>query len=343
MLKNYFLIDLWHLYKNPYMTSYRHLILLLLLCLSTLACTYANREGKSTVPKPTEVPFRTVAVTIDDLPVQRGGDNFQDRRQITRGLLNEIRPFNIPVTGFVNEVKLGDPARPEETALLRAWLDAGLDLGNHTYSHLSLFNTPLEAFEQEVLRGQEVTGPLMKNYGKTLKYFRHPYLNTGPDSATKEAFETFLTEQEYRVAPVTIDNSEWIYAFAYKKAMAAQDTELMSQIGDDYIRYMETMFNFFEQLSVNLLKREPAQVLLIHANALNANYFGKLFRMMQKRGYRFVSLDEALRDPVYALPDRYIGEQGISWLQRWWITRGNAPASEPEVSEWVKQLVFADQ
>ena len=35
---------------------------------------------------------------------------------------------------------------------------------------------------------------------------------------------------------------------------------------------------------------------------------------MRKRGYRFVTLEEALNDSAYALPDTYVGEEGTGWL-----------------------------
>lgn len=286
---------------------------------------------------------RTVAVTIDDLPVVRGGDDLARMQQITGQLLDHLTRHQVPAIGFVNEQQLGVPeALPERVALLEAWLQRGLDLGNHTYSHPSFYQTPLDTFQADVLRGERVTRGLLREHGSTLRYFRHPYLNTGPDRATRAAFEAFLAERGYTVAPVTIDNDEWIYAFAYDRAEAAGDTALMTRIGADYVRYMEEMFVFYEQLSRDLLGREPAQVLLLHANALNADYLDELLRMIQARGYRFVSLGEALQDPAYTLPDTYVGRSGLSWLQRWWITQGHERRREPAAAGWVEEVAYPE-
>ena len=180
-----------------------------------------------------------------------------------------------------------------------------------------------------------------KSKGKTLKYFRHPYLHTGPDIKTKNKFERFLVEHHYEIAPVTIDNAEWIYAFAYKQAKTNQDLHLMDRIGSDYINYMETIFDFYEELSKKLLERELAQILLIHANDLNADYFDELINMIKGRGYHFVTLEHALRDSAYSLVDNYIGDTGISWLQRWWISQGGEFIPEPQVPEWVEKIAYA--
>jgi hypothetical protein len=89
--------------------------------------------------------------------------------------------------------------------------------------------------------------------------------------------------------------------------------------------------------SVEVVGREFPQVLLLHASQLNADTMPALLDMMRRRGYRFVSLDEALRDGAYRLPDEYVGRGGFSWIHRWSITRGMAPKGEPNEPEWIAQ------
>lgn len=279
---------------------------------------------------------RAVAITFDDLPGV-GTGALDDLQAITDGLLSRIRDAGVPAIGFVNEEKLEVPGqRAARTAMLGQWLDAGLELGNHTYSHPRFYDTPLETYERDVLRGERVTRRLLSDRGlRPPRYFRHPFLNTGPDLETKEAFEAFLAEHGYAVAPVTIDNDEWRYAAAYRAAGVRGDSALMERIGEDYIRYMDEVFAFYEALSRELLGREPAQVLLLHANALNAAYLDELIAMMRARGYRFVPLETALEDPAYDLPDRYTGLSGPSWLQRWAITQDREPGDQPSAPDWV--------
>ncbi|HEV2146881.1 MAG TPA: polysaccharide deacetylase family protein [Longimicrobiaceae bacterium] len=284
-------------------------------------------------------PDRSVAVTFDDLPGAIAGGP-PVLRSVTDRLLGHIQTAGVPAIGFVNEEKLARPGEEaERTALLERWLEAGMELGNHTYSHPSLYHTPLAEYQSDVLRGERVTRGLLAERGmRPPRYFRHPFLNTGPDLETKEAFERFLAEHGYIVAPVTIDNDDWLYAAAYTEAAARSDSTLMRRIGEDYVRYMGETFDFHERLSQELLEREPAQVLLLHANLLNADYFDELAAMMRERGYRFVSLQEALKDPVYQLSDRYTGPKGISWLQRWAITQGKEEGEPPSVPQWVRAI-----
>ena len=202
------------------------------------------------------------------------------------------------------------------------WLDEGLELGNHTFSHPDLNSTPLNVFEQDVIRGEEVTSRLLKARGQKLRYFRHPFLHAGNNIETKRRFEEFLAARGYRIASVTIDNSEWIFARAYENALLRGDRQMAKRVAQAYIPYMEEKFAYFEQQSLALFGYEMKQVLLLHANSLNADYFDGLARMIKKRGYTFITLDDALKDKAYTSPDSYAGPGGITWIHRWAITAG---------------------
>jgi len=287
-------------------------------------------------------PFaeRTVALTVDDLPVGRG-HGLAHQQRVTRDLVRRITEAGVPAIGFVNEGKLFVDGRIEaRTDLLRRWVDAGLDLGNHTYGHPSLFDTPLAEFQDQVRRGDVVTNELLAVRGDSVRYFRHPFLNVGPDRETKDAFEAWLADEGYILAPVTHDNAEYIYALAYDNALEAGNDTLQTRVADAYLAYMDSTAAYFEGLADELFGREMAHVLLIHANALNADHLDRLIAMFRGRGYRFVSLDEALEDPAYASEDTYTGRAGMSWLQRWAIARGLRLESEPVPDPWVEDVAY---
>jgi peptidoglycan/xylan/chitin deacetylase (PgdA/CDA1 family) len=289
-----------------------------------------------------QAPPREVAVTFDDLPIagvlQRDDDS---SRELTTKLLRAIVDHRVPSIGFVNEDKLvarGGSQNPERVALLRRWLDAGLELGNHGYSHRDLNQTPLDEFEADVLKGETVIRPLMNARGMTLRFFRHPFLHTSRDLAKRERFDRFLAEHGYRVAPVTIDNDEYIFAGAYDRASVRGAREVMQKVADAYVPYMEAKFAFFERNEQELFGRPIRHVLLLHANMLNAERFGDLAAMLERRGYRFITLDRALEDDAYRSPDTYVGSGGITWLHRWALTRKMPKtffAGEPGVPQFV--------
>ena len=322
--------------------SARRVALLLAVLFGASACAQPT-SGAASAEADVPTVERTIALTIDDLPLGGRQGDLAHQRRVTRDLLRQIAEAGVPAIGFVNEGKLDVPGeRAEREALLQAWVDAGHDLGNHTRDHPSLFDTPLAAFQEQVRQGDLVTNRLLAARGDSARYFRHPYLNAGPDLETKRAFEAWLPTVGYTVAPVTHDNSEWLYAFAYDNAAQSGDAALQARIADAYLAYMDTTAAYFEALGRDLFGREMAHVLLVHANALNAAHLGDLIAVFRRRGYRFVTLDEALDDPAYQSEDAYAGRAGMSWLQRWAITRRVPFESEPLVDPWVEDVAYPD-
>ena len=245
----------------------------------------------------------------------------------------------IPAIGFVNEGRLqrGGPGEARRVALLRQWLDAGLELGNHSFSHFDLHRVPLDTFTQDVVRGEEVTRALLAEKGRPIRFFRHPFLHTGRTLEVKRAFETFLEQHAYRVAPVTMDNYDYMFASAFARSTTP---DARKKIEDAYLSYMTDVVAYYERQSVAILGRELPQVLLLHASALNATTLDPLAAMLKGRGYAFIPLERALSDAAYQSADRYTGPGGITWLHRWALTAGNRGSSfagEPIVPDWIEK------
>ena len=158
------------------------------------------------------------------------------------------------------------------------------------------------------------TRPLVVARGGALRWFRHPFLYVGRTLDKRRAFEAWLTQRGYRVAPVTIENADYIYAAVYSDAKTRGDRALMRQTADDYLAFTERKFVFFEDISRRLFGRNIDHVLLLHDNELNAAIIDRLAALIQRRGYDFAPLETVLRDPAYASPDTYAGGAGVTWL-----------------------------
>ena len=285
------------------------------------------------------VQAQTIAVTIDDLPVVTTQRTLEARRDITKRLLGHIKKAKVPAIGFVNENKLYRDGKPveEEIALLKMWLDAGLELGNHTFSHRSADAISLEDYTNDIIRGEAITKELLKAKGMRMRFFRHPFLQTGSDMGKKNAIYKFLSEHGYTVAPVTHDNADYIFARAYDNVRDKGDREMMKRVGDAYVPYMEAKMEYWEWQAIKTLGRPVSHTLLMHANSINAEYFDDLAAMFKKRGYKFVTLEEALKDEAYKLPDNFTRRAGISWLHRWTLDKGwdFVVKNEPKVPDFV--------
>lgn len=303
----------------------------LLLVVLLLACCV------SILAQSTKAPDRQVAVTIDDLP--SGMADRQPAAEITAmtaKLLGTLRDQKVPVVGFVNEKKLYKPGEVDERIkALQMWLDYGFELGNHTFSHMSLNQAGLKPWEDDVIQGENVVKLLLAGHKMKLRYFRHPYLDVGRDLQTRGEAEAFLTQRGYRIAPITLDGWDWMFAGVYEDAKNRNDTDLQQKLVKEYLAHHDAVCAYEEQLSMKVVGYEPKQILLLHASRLEADHIGELLDLLRRRGYRFITLEDALSDSAYSLPNTYVGEEGTGWLEQWAITQGKIPQGAPVFPQWV--------
>jgi peptidoglycan/xylan/chitin deacetylase (PgdA/CDA1 family) len=288
---------------------------------------------------------RRLVITMDDLPgAMPASDSdvgaLKDVQRYNGAITAIFRKHHVPAVGFVNEAKVQVAGeRDARAALLKLWIDAGLELGNHTYSHPNFSTTPVRQFEDETIRGEVITSSLLAAAGKKERYFRHPYLSTGATEEAKSEFEAFLKVRGYQIAPVTVENADYAFNDVLTAALAASDKSRAEKAKAEYRAFTKSSFEFFEDASKKLFGREIPQTLLIHDNEINSEMLDTLLADMEERGYRFISLDEAMFDPAYATPDRFVGPVGISWIDRWKVALGGQPDYEhdPDPPDWIMQ------
>ena len=274
---------------------------------------------------------RKLAITVDDLP--RGGDGgsitMEGLRQMTQKFLQPFAQEKLPVIGFVNEGRAPAVNRDELRKIFDQWLDAGATLGNHSYSHPDINSVPLAEYEEDILQGESIVREALASRGMKLEYFRHPFLHTGATAENKRGLAAFLRQHNYIVAPVTFDNADYLFAAAYN------NPKFRDRVRQEYVPYMKSTASFFEQRSIEVFGREIPQILMLHANQMNADLMPELLAMYRARGYSFISLKEALKDDAYRSPENYVGRKGLSWIHRWSQTKRMPDKFEPDQPAWL--------
>jgi len=266
-----------------------------------------------------------MCITVDDLPTITYSINTEEfDMEITSKLIETFKVYSIPAIGYVCEGNMysNNKLLPHKIELIDKWLQAGYDLGNHSFSHYNYNKTEDSVFFADILKGEQIIRPLLKKYNKELTYFRHPYLRSGQDSTKKAKLHSFLQSHGYVEAPVTIDNDDYIFAKAYHNAYIDNDSATMKKIGIDYVDYMEKKLLYFESKSEAIFNTQIAHSLLIHASQINADYLDELAEMYKNHGYSFLSQEEILNEPAYKSEDTVPFERGISWMFRWAICKG---------------------
>ena len=267
--------------------------------------------------KPCRAEAEPVALTFDDLPVMSINDDADYQRTTMARLIKGLHRHHYPAFGFAigGDVESGPDHLGER--LLNEWMEACFPVGNHTWSHNSLNKTPVETYIADTARADALLRGLMRPHGQTPQWFRHPYLDTGATLEDKHRFEGWLKAHGYRVAPVTMENSDWEFSPAYDQALKTGDLAKAEAVRRAYVRYTASVVTWYRAAGLQLLGRRPAYVFLLHACRLNADSIDDLAHIFRENGLKPVSLAKAMRDPVYRRSDDWADADGDEWLTRW--------------------------
>jgi len=283
-------------------------------------------------------PPRAMAVTLDDLPLAGRLQDPATVESVTTGILDALSGHHARAAGFVTTRNV---LRPDQVDLrldaLRRWIHEGHTLENHSYTHPSFARTPLAAYEDDAIQGDTIPRMLMAENDREPRYYRHPYNHTGATVEDKTAFERFMAGRGYTIAPFTVEHADYIFNRLYEDAVSGNDAATAGKIGEAYLAHLDVALDFAEKLAADTFGREIPQILLIHANTINARYLDRMLERLEARGYRFVSLETAMQDEALRTPEEYVGPRGISWLHRWRHTIGleDRFRDEPDPPRWV--------
>ena len=253
-------------------------------------------------------PTRSIAITIDDVPWTGGVETPAAESSGTARMIAALRAHDAPVAVFVNCARLSEP-----DPRLRQWIAYGATVGNHTAHHWNFDTTPFTQWRDDV-RGCDAT--LRRATGRPVRFFRFPMLHEGETAEHLHAGRAVLRGLGYRNAHVTIDNGDFVLARPYSASMESGDTARARALAAAALAHDLEATRHFEAVARAKAGREIPQILLLHANAMTAAMLPPLLDSLEQRGYRFISLETALRDPVYRRAICYTGRQGLSFLYR---------------------------
>lgn len=237
-----------------------------------------------------------IAFTWDDLPAHSALPAGETRVDVGKKLIAAMKAAHMPpVYGFVNGVAM--EREPASAPMLKDWIDAGLELGNHTWSHMNLTTQPLQDWEQDVLKNE----PILSKYAgdRDWHWLRYPYLAEGGSPEKREAARRFLAEHAYKIAGVTMSFADYAYNEPYARCVAKKDDASIQQLENAYLAAADASITFSRQMSHTLYGRDIPYVLLMHVGAFDARMLPRLLKLYQDRGFTFVRLEDAEKDAFY--------------------------------------------
>lgn len=246
-----------------------------------------------------------LAITFDDLPVHGPIPANETPLSIAQRTIAALKANRVPTIGFVNG--RWSETWPASMEALTAWRTAGLPIGNHSWSHANLAEAASTDVEAEITRNEPILAA--RAGASDWHWFRYPFLAEG-SGARRTEIRQILARRGYRIAGVTMDFGDWQWTAPYARCVAANDQSGIAELKRLYLASAREGIRASRMLSRELYGRDIPYVLLMHIGALDSHMLPQLLRLYRTAGFKFVSLAEAERDPVYreelnpALPPR---------------------------------------
>ena len=273
---------------------------LILLAVSLSAQTDSTAKPEKVRPE--------IAITFDELPAAQTFGPV-DAKAISYMILEALKKYNVKATGFVIGQNIGDDAD-----VLGDWLNAGHKLGSMTFSNQDINELDPENYVKEIRTGSDEIEDILSNFGQTTRYFRYPFLHYGQSSHIKKAVGGYLDSKGIIVAHATVVVEDYLYDMQLQKFGKVPDSSEYMLLLDQYLNSILDELERVEEVTMKVAGRPVKQILKLRCNRLNAMYLDDILNALKAKGYRFITLDAALKDPIYQQPESYTGTRGLGWV-----------------------------
>lgn len=279
-----------------------------------------------------QVESRVVALTFDDLPYARGPHSSD--AVATRAVMEIVavlRHNHVPAIGFVTGDRIS--AIPCGLELMTCWVDNGLLLGNHGATHAEINTLSPDQIRAEVEEGDQMIRSI-PGFGRDGPlFYRFAQNHLGDTAFRQRAALGILAEQGYVLAAATIDTSDYVF----NAVPIDSDDRLADKVVAAYLEFTRTLVRYYAAMNRQVWGRPIPEILLLHANSLNAKALQAIINLLRDEGFGFVSLAQAQADPVYNKPPAMVTAHGPMWGYRWARDKGIKVdgTREPEPPTWI--------
>jgi peptidoglycan/xylan/chitin deacetylase (PgdA/CDA1 family) len=236
-----------------------------------------------------------LAITFDDLPANGELPPGVTKTETAKNVLEILKTWRVPPTyGFINAIRL--EGNDDGAEALKLWA-AAEPVGNHTYSHMDLEKNSAEVFERDLAEDEPVL-ELLDAKGNW-RWLRYPYLHEGDTVEKRQAVRAYLKAHGYRIAQVTLDWEDYLWNFAYARCAAKNDTKSIEWLRSSYLSTASEFLDLGRQQAKLIYGHEINYVLLMHLGAFSSTILPEALDLLEKKGFKLVTLEEAESDPAY--------------------------------------------
>jgi hypothetical protein len=283
-----------------------------------------NRENETT-SRPLE--GMEIALTINGMvrsqgEPENGEDNWCEAEnnpenfdKIVSALKQNRMP---PVVAFVAGNHL-------DHALAEKWTASENILGNMTYSRKKARKRAAQDYIDDIDRN----AALIAGYGQSKgrhDYFRFPSLKPNRDPQTREQVRAYLKKHNYLEVSATIDAQDNRFSQLSCAAAARGDQTCVNLIKAHFKTLLLDKTVKARRAAKKMADRDVKHILMVGATQFICDNLSELLAWYHSLGVRFITLEEALRDPFHTTLDekgRLAGRVIIGKVKRQQLSRSH--------------------
>jgi peptidoglycan-N-acetylglucosamine deacetylase len=224
-------------------------------------------------------------------------------------ILEHLDQNNVQAIVYPSLTKIGDV---KGKALIEKWSQQGHEVANHSASHQNLNrdDVSVQTYIQSIAQAEAV----FENLDTWTKRYRFPFLKEGNTLEKRDAVRYWLKQNNYQSGAVSIDASDWFYNQKFIQYQKNNQQDKFPRLKAAYLQHLLDRAKYYDELALKSLGYSPKHVLLLHVNAINAEFLDDVIVEFRKKGWTIISSKEAYDDPLYKIETNILpAGESIIW------------------------------
>lgn len=200
------------------------------------------------------------------------------------------------------------------------WVEAGHHIANHTHHHANLNWVTVPKYIADIERTQTLIEPWSAK--APTRYFRYCMDNWGNTPEKHQGVQAYLARHAFTPAPISIWFYDTEFLAPHWRALRAGDADAVAHLRRAFVDTAEKQLRVQAVAARAMFGRDPAHIWLIHGTPLAADCLDAILDRFQAAGVVFVSLEEAMADPMNAQPVPIVTPRFLNQVQKWAALKG---------------------
>lgn len=229
-----------------------------------------------------------VALTFDDAPMWDMPTYSGLKR--SEVFIKTLRKHKIQTVFFANSGKYN-------LSRISNYDEAGHLIANHSHTHPDYHKISTKDYIENFNKA-DIALRQFKNFRP---WYRYPYLSHGETIKKRDAMRNHLTKKKYKNGYVTLDIQDWYMASLFNKAVTDKKKINKKKLCKAYSELIWDTMSYYDSKAIELLKRSPRHMLLLHENDLAAVCLETLITKIKSNGWKIISPEIAMEDEIYKI------------------------------------------